>query len=51
MLTGATCVVGPVGQRLGHAHGTFQVYVGDSSALANLPLHGTFALGRGHGQG
>jgi len=29
-------------------HGQFRVYVGDSSALANLPLQGTFALG-GHG--
>ena len=29
-------------------HGQFRVYVGDSSALANLPLRGTFALG-GHG--
>jgi beta-glucosidase len=24
--------------------GTYQVYVGDSSALANLPLHGSFAV-------
>ena len=29
-------------------HGQFRVYVGDSSALANLPLQATFALG-GHG--
>jgi beta-glucosidase len=28
-------------------HGQFRVYVGDSSALANLPVQGTFAL-RGH---
>ena len=33
------------------AHGLFRVYVGDSSALANLPLQGAFALGRGHGRG
>jgi beta-glucosidase len=33
------------------AHGLFRAYVGDSSALANLPLQGAFALGRGHGQG
>jgi beta-glucosidase len=26
------------------APGTYQVYVGDSSALANLPLHGSFQL-------
>ncbi len=32
------------------AHGLFRAYVGDSSALANLPLQGAFALGRGHGQ-
>jgi beta-glucosidase len=31
--------------------GQFQVYVGDSSALANLPLHGGFTLHlpQGHG--
>ena len=32
------------------AHGLFRAYVGDSSALASLPLQGEFALGRGHGR-
>ncbi|MGH3409249.1 MAG: beta-glucosidase family protein [Streptosporangiaceae bacterium] len=32
------------------AHGLFRAYVGDSSALASLPLQGAFALGRGHGR-
>jgi beta-glucosidase len=29
--------------------GQFRVYVGDSSALANLPLRGGFAMGSGSG--
>ncbi|HLH57729.1 MAG TPA: glycoside hydrolase family 3 C-terminal domain-containing protein, partial [Streptosporangiaceae bacterium] len=33
------------------APGTYQVYVGDSSALADLPLHGQFALAGGAGTG
>jgi beta-glucosidase len=32
-------------------HGVFRVFVGDSSALAGLPLRGTFAPGGHHGRG